>query len=415
MEIVIVMKKRNYSYLIRRCQIVIILFTVMLICSGTQKAAAAEQKKLPYLIKVNRSYNTVTVYKLDEKGEYSVPFKAMVCSVGTDYKTVPGTFKTSQKYRWKELMGKVYGQYATRIVGGILFHSVYYYQNENPASLATAQYNKLGNAASHGCIRLAVIDAKWIYDNCELGTTVVIYDDKKSPGPLGKPIVLKIAKTVRWDPTDPDKNNPYSMDPTDSDKKNPFLMDLTNTDKNNSNPRDVIAKPVLISNLPKIEGIKDIELAWGETIDLKNGVTAISSLGKDITSLLQIEGKVDSYVPGEYKIAYSVEDELKHLKLKVITVTVKECTEDPVITGVSDQVENSNAVIDENYVMKGVAAFCSNIRLDNSLILVTIDKKSDTEYYITYELKLGTKTVVEHATIRINNDAPASDIITGNP
>ena len=35
---------------------------------------------------------------------------------------------------------------------------------------------KLGRRASHGCIRLTVEDAKWIYDNCPAGTTVIIQD-----------------------------------------------------------------------------------------------------------------------------------------------------------------------------------------------------------------------------------------------
>ena len=187
----------------------LLFLTAVLILAGTQKISAAESKKSPYLIKVNRYHNTITVYEQDEKGEYTVPFRAMVCSVGTGNRTRTGTFPLREKHRWKALMGDVWGQYASRIVGGILFHSVYYYENRNPATLATAQYNKLGKAASHGCIRLTVEDAKWIYDNCPTGTTVVIYDDKKSPGPLGKPEAIKIASSVRWDPTDPDKRNPY--------------------------------------------------------------------------------------------------------------------------------------------------------------------------------------------------------------
>jgi lipoprotein-anchoring transpeptidase ErfK/SrfK len=363
---------------------------------SNQSVSIEEQKKLPYLIKVNRYYNTITIYGLDDKGEYTIPVKAMVCSVGTDYRTVPGTFKTIQKYRWKELMGKVYGQYSTRIVKGILFHSVYYYQNENPASLATAEYNKLGNAASHGCIRLAVIDAKWIYDNCELGTTVVIYDDKKSPGPLGKPKKVKMTMSVRWDPTDPDEKNPYVHN-----------QRIKQVEKQ-------VEKPVVVSILPKIEGLKDVELAWGETIDLRKGVTAKSTLGKDITSLLEIEGKVNSFVPGIYEISYSVEDERKCLKMKFINVTVGECPENPVITGVSDKVENSNVVIDEKYAMKGVTAFCKNTQLDNKLISVNIEKKSETEYYITYNLTLGNKSATANATIKINPDTTAPDAAVDN-
>jgi len=35
--------------------------------------------------------------------------------------------------------------------------------------------NKLGSPASHGCIRLKVEDARWIYNNCPAGTTVTVY------------------------------------------------------------------------------------------------------------------------------------------------------------------------------------------------------------------------------------------------
>jgi hypothetical protein len=384
------MKKWNSSkYKIYSMAVLLIIALVIL--TGIQKASAAEQKKLPYLIKINRYHNTVTVYELDEKGKYSIPIKAMTCSVGTGNQTILGTFKTSQKYRWKELMGKVYGQYATRIVGGILFHSVYYYQNENPASLATAEYNKLGNAASHGCIRLTVADAKWIYDNCELGTTVIIYDDKKSPGPLGKPETIKIDKSVRWDPTDPDKRNPYAGKLNAKQESKKEIKEETKKE----------SKPTPISELPKIEGIQNMEIPWGEELDLREGVTATSCLGKDITPLVEIEGEVNPYLPGDYKIVYSVEDELERLKMKIITVTVQESLEDPVITGVYDRVESSTVVIDEDYALRGVTASCNNIPLDNKLIKISINKKSNTEYYISYQLKLGERSVEAHATIRI--------------
>ena len=35
--------------------------------------------------------------------------------------------------------------------------------------------DRLGEALSHGCIRLAPENAKWIYDNILDGTTVVIH------------------------------------------------------------------------------------------------------------------------------------------------------------------------------------------------------------------------------------------------
>lgn len=163
-----------------------------------------------YLVAINRAADCVTVYKKDENNNYLVPFKAMVCSTGED--TPLGEYRTIEQYRWRFLFGDVYGQYAVRIVGHILFHSVPYL-SQNPADLEYEEFNKLGTPASMGCIRLQVADVKWIYDNCPLGTPVVLYDDAENPGPLGKPSFTPVdvndEKTRGWDPTDPDPNNPW--------------------------------------------------------------------------------------------------------------------------------------------------------------------------------------------------------------
>ena len=178
----------------------------------TERAESITEKKehLPFYIKINRQQNVVTVYGADEKGEYTIPVKAILCSTGLYNATPTGTFRLSTKYVWRELHGGVYGQYASRITGGILFHSVPY-SSKNKASLYWDKYNKLGQQASMGCVRLTVGDAKWIYDNCPSGTKVEIYDSK-DPGPLGKPVALKLDKDSAnkgWDPTDPDVRNPW--------------------------------------------------------------------------------------------------------------------------------------------------------------------------------------------------------------
>ena len=172
--------------------------------------SASDETEFPYYIKINRKQNCITVYTSDENGEYTVPYKAMICSTGLYNATPRGTFHLSTKYLWRELYGKVYGQYATRITGGVLFHSVPYYKKSKSA-LCTEKYNKLGQQASMGCVRLTVEDAKWIADNCPSGTTVEIYDDD-DPGPLGKPEAAHIdtdSPNKGWDPTDPDVANPW--------------------------------------------------------------------------------------------------------------------------------------------------------------------------------------------------------------
>ena len=76
----------------------------------------------PYYIRVNKQQNCVTIYKKGSDGKFTIPVKAMVCSTGAD--TPLGTFRTSDQYTWRALIHNVYGQYATRITGSILFHSV---------------------------------------------------------------------------------------------------------------------------------------------------------------------------------------------------------------------------------------------------------------------------------------------------
>lgn len=98
-------------------------------------------------------------------------------------------------------MGPSYGQYSTRIVNGYLFHSVPYNRNGDIYSLSARMYNQLGTTCSHGCIRLTVADAKWIYDYCPLGTKVIIVPSGNDP--LSKPSAQKIPLTQTWDPTDP--------------------------------------------------------------------------------------------------------------------------------------------------------------------------------------------------------------------
>ena len=168
-----------------------------------------KESKETYYLKVNYGANVVTAYKKDSSGKYTIPVKAMVCSTGKATPT-SGTYKMSNKYRWHQLNGGVYGQYCSRITGHILFHSVPYAKN-TPDSLKYTAYDKLGTKASAGCIRLTVADALWIYNNCQSGTYVEFYSSS-DPGPLGKPSAKKISsneKCRNWDPTDPLSNNPW--------------------------------------------------------------------------------------------------------------------------------------------------------------------------------------------------------------
>lgn len=160
-----------------------------------------KKQKSSYLIRVNRTASCVTVYAKDGLKGYTIPVVAFVCSAGKE--TPTGTFKIKDKLRWHELMGPSWGQWCEHLTFDILFHSVYYDRERDNKSLNVSAYNKLGTMASHGCIRLTAGDAKWIYDNCKIGTKVIIYNNKKNPGPFDKPKAQKLSSSHTWDPTDP--------------------------------------------------------------------------------------------------------------------------------------------------------------------------------------------------------------------
>ena len=171
-----------------------------------------------YYLKVSYTSNVVAIYTKDDSGEYNNLIRTMVCSTGT---ATPrgGVYKLNYKYRWLPLFGGVYGQYCSRITGNILFHSVPYLRNHQPDSLEYWEYDKLGTAASAGCVRLTVADAKWIYDNCASGCYVEFCTTLN----VSKPSAAKISSNTtcrNYDPTDPVANNPWRsyVEPTPSVK-----------------------------------------------------------------------------------------------------------------------------------------------------------------------------------------------------
>lgn len=200
--------KRLYKKLIILCFGMFILFQYKV----TAQALEDEADTRPdYIIYVNRTENVVTVMEQKEDGTSEV-VKSMVCSCGVDGHLTPqGTYYTSDYYEWRLLVDGSYGRYAVRFNGRILFHSVPYIETR-PDTLNWEEYNRLGENASLGCVRLTVEDVKWIYDNCKVGTTVVVYSGSDVVGDVTKPTALKIAEDSPfrdWDPTDAGVYNPW--------------------------------------------------------------------------------------------------------------------------------------------------------------------------------------------------------------
>lgn len=138
------------------------------------RAFEAEEYVFPYKILVDISDQRVYVGAWTGSG-YTKRVKKFKCSTGKDETPTPtGTYQalgrgSGEWYYFKDY--NCYAKWGYVIVGGILFHSVTY---NSAKQLNKSSVRNLGHKASHGCIRLSVENAKWIYDNCPSGTTVVI-------------------------------------------------------------------------------------------------------------------------------------------------------------------------------------------------------------------------------------------------
>ena len=121
-----------------------------------------------YLILVDRAACKVSIFA----GSFGAwnNIKYWDCAPGkASTPTVSGTFTVQGKgYYFDSGSARCY--WYTQFYGNYLFHSVLY--SKYNGSLMDG---RVGIPLSHGCVRLQIDNAKWIYDNIPRGTKVVIY------------------------------------------------------------------------------------------------------------------------------------------------------------------------------------------------------------------------------------------------
>ena len=151
------------------CQIAGGKVTLSGVNSQIAAKAVAASSATNWLIVVDTSDCKVAVFA-GSKGNWST-VKYISCSPGKpSTPTVKGEFEVTGR-------GLVFGKsnydcwYYTQFYGDYLFHSVIY----NKGSKTSVQDGRLGMQLSHGCVRLALNEAKWIYDNIPNRTKVIVF------------------------------------------------------------------------------------------------------------------------------------------------------------------------------------------------------------------------------------------------
>lgn len=199
----------------------------------SEELSSEEREKVtleyPYFIEIDKGAQIVTIFTTNEEGKYEKIVREIPISSGVVNGKLPdGYYKSKDtKHRWQTMFSlgdPIYCQYTTRITGNFLFHSLPYRRNGDPASLNASAYNKLGTPASGGCIRMTVENAKWIYDNIEPGTTIHVVTGEPRPADLKRILPSKIDSSAKWDPSDPDPDNPdyKTMYPNPDPEPDPY-------------------------------------------------------------------------------------------------------------------------------------------------------------------------------------------------
>ena len=129
------------------------------------------KSKTDYLILVNQDKHMVYLFKgAQYEWKKFMEFPCCVGAPGTP--TDVGTFEIFGKGKWFPTNGNRCW-YFTMIHGNQWFHSEIYDDSDSPVHLVDGT---MGASVSHGCIRLQLSNAKWIYENIPLKTKVKIYN-----------------------------------------------------------------------------------------------------------------------------------------------------------------------------------------------------------------------------------------------
>lgn len=129
-----------------------------------------------YKLVVDYHNQCVYAFSQNEYGYFTELERVMICTTGGNGNWTPeGTYDMGDDYaRFGFFVNfNCYAQYWTQMSGSFYFHSLLY-TSRNGSSYTMSSYNNLGRPGSHGCIRLLVPDARWIYENCAPGTTCVV-------------------------------------------------------------------------------------------------------------------------------------------------------------------------------------------------------------------------------------------------
>lgn len=305
-----------------------------------QEKKKKDEKSDSYYIEVNKRLNAVIVYQYAKDKKSREPIKVFRCCLGEELPK--GNFKTGQKYSWLDIY-QGWHKYNTGIGKGVWIHSAIY-KEKYDYRLSKPSYNSLGRAAAYGkSILLSAGDAAWIYNNCKEGTEVsIVKGKKKDVLPKSPDSFISLYKYCGWDPTDPDKNNPYKK----------------------------------IKNGTVIKGLDVVTVERGHEPDYLGNIIALNKKGKNVTGKLKYK-KIDYSKVGTYKVNYKYKAKNGTTykisqKIKIVDTTPPKVWCGKSVYKIEVESDSPNDINTEENVKKIIAMVKADVKTDETPVDIQV-------------------------------------------
>ena len=193
----------------KRLGVLVLSFLILWLLLPVRQAAARDEllnddpERFYILLDLNNQI--VTVYERDAYGEYTKVVRRFLCTTGRtalDEEDPTDVATPTPRGIWKiggrERFGKFanfsgeYARYWTQIVGSVFFHSIMF-SRRDVNYIQRSAFQNLGRNVSHGCVRLYVEDARWLYYYACPGTSIEVSDSEPRDATLRKAFRSKLS------------------------------------------------------------------------------------------------------------------------------------------------------------------------------------------------------------------------------
>ena len=255
---------------------------------ANKEETTVSKQSIKYYLVIGKEQNVIIAYKYTENLNNKSFVKAIKASVGSKVK--PGIYKTNSTYNWMNNDG-AWHQFNTEYANKSYIQSIAY-KDKYPNTMMRSSYKALGmEKHKDKSIWIACDDANWVRKNAYRLTVQVYGKNDKFVMPKTELTKPSLAKACGWDPTDPNKDNPYKKQ-----KNNAITF-----------------------------GLDTVTIEKGRKVNYLDNIIAKDANGTVVTANLKYK-KIDTKKLATYKVQYKFKNLSGIQKIKIVDTTPPKVT-----------------------------------------------------------------------------------------